>query len=84
MEAGLGARARTGVILVCTKSYSCPALTPQRSPVSLASAGATAVPLFTARTSKPCRENFAISSLGSKLRVPEIPVPSIPLETRFS
>lgn len=44
MEAGLGARARTGVTLVSTKSYSCPALTPQRSPVSLASAGATAVP----------------------------------------
>lgn len=32
VEAASGAGARTGVTLVSTKSYSCPALTPQRSP----------------------------------------------------
>ena len=52
---------------------------PWSSPASAGAAQATAVPTCTARTRKPRGENFAIRTLGSKQRAPEIPVPPTPL-----
>lgn len=59
---------------------------PWSSPVSAGAAEATAVPTCAAKTRKPHGENFAICTLGSTQRAPEVRVPAIPLtlETGFS
>lgn len=77
VEAGVGAGAAPDSI----QGYSHP-LTPPHEPQNcLTLAGAaqeTAVPTSTAGSRKPCREDFAICTLGRKQKATEILIPTTP------